>query len=223
MEKFSAKKYFFDSLKTYFKEKGYSFNSSVGDPRFILKKDNLVFWNYFSPMSSGCIYSTKLHITHHEVEDVILEIGLPNNELIEQKKKKHYFLGTVYDQKGKIEFEETKTLFSEVEVDAYVRAIKTYMATDAKAFVDRYSFLPNLFNDMVEAEKQGKFWYEMISASGPEWIFRGLIISKLCNDPNFKERVLYAESRIINLTPVWQPYYEKLKERLKSLQPKYNV
>lgn len=226
MEKFSARKYFFESLKPYFKEKGFLFKSSGGDPGFILKKDNLVFWNFFNPKSYGSIISTKLFITHYEVEDIILEIGLPTNDLLLHKKKETDFLATIYDQKGKIEFDEMKTLFSEVEVDAYTKAIKTYMETDAKAFVDRYSYLPNVFVNMVEAEKQGKYWTEVISASGPEWFFRGLIIAKLCNDPEFEKKENWVTKMIYD--PIyslnkWYPYYEKLKERLKSLQPKYNV
>ena len=55
--------------------------------------------------------------------------------------------------------------------------------------------------------------------------FRGLIISKLCNDPNFGEKLeecdrVFAEVRY----QIWLPYYEKLKaEVLPTIEPQYNI
>ena len=52
-----------------------------------------------------------------------------------------------------------------------------------------------------------------------------MIISKLCNDPNFDEKLeecdrVFAEVRY----QIWLPYYEKLKaEVLPTIEPKYNI
>ena len=80
---------------------------------------------------------------------------------------------------------------------------------------------------MDELTAQGKTWQNMengILSGSLDAEFRGLIIAKLCNDPNFQKKVEMCDT-VFNEScyEEWLPYYEKLKEHLKSVEPIYNV
>ncbi|MCX2744393.1 hypothetical protein OO013_10975 [Mangrovivirga sp. M17] len=55
-----------------------------------------------------------------------------------------------------------------------------------------------------------------------EAYFRGLIISKLCNDPNYNQKFRKVEA-IFDEPDEWLPYWEKLKAVLPTIEPKYNL
>ena len=75
---------------------------------------------------------------------------------------------------------------------------------------------------MDNLENQGKYWKEILVGLA-DYDFRGLIISKLCNDPNFDTKVKSRDEIFYKIPQLseWIPYYEKLKERLKTIEPKY--
>ena len=75
---------------------------------------------------------------------------------------------------------------------------------------------------MDELQAEGKYWSEILSGCEDN-LFRGLIISKLCNDKNYNKKIEYVDSIFYESPDEWIPYYEKLKERLKSVEPIYNV
>ena len=80
---------------------------------------------------------------------------------------------------------------------------------------------------MDELTAQGKTWQNRengILSGSLDAEFRGLIIAKLCNDPNFQKKVEMCDT-VFNESGYedWLPYYEKLKEHLKSVEPIYNV
>ena len=63
-------------------------------------------------------------------------------------------------------------------------------------------------------ENEGKYWHEILGG-GPEFFFRGLLISKFCNDPDFKRKIDYVDELFYpNVSKEWIPYYEALKKRL---------
>ena len=80
---------------------------------------------------------------------------------------------------------------------------------------------------MDELTAQGKTWQNMengILSGSLDAQFRGLIISKLCNDIGFDDKIsmcneIFSREQYKD----WLPYYEKLKEHLKSVEPIYNV
>jgi hypothetical protein len=55
--------------------------------------------------------------------------------------------------------------------------------------------------------------------------FRGLIISKLCNDPHFEHKVAKIEGEFHEdeSDKPWWPYLDRLKEILPTIEPKYNI
>ena len=80
---------------------------------------------------------------------------------------------------------------------------------------------------MDELTAQGKTWQNRengILSGSLDAEFRGLIISKLCNDIGFDDKISMCDE-IFSREQYkdWLPYYEKLKERLKSVEPIYNV
>jgi hypothetical protein len=91
-------------------------------------------------------------------------------------------------------------------------------------FTEYYSHLPNVLAEMNRLEAEGKYWNGILGGLA-DYLFRGLIISKLCNDDDFERKVQYCDEKL-NSRPslaIWLPYYEKLKARLQNLQPMYNV
>ena len=80
---------------------------------------------------------------------------------------------------------------------------------------------------MDELDATNTNWWENkigILAMGPSIYFTGLIISKLCNDPKYEEKLerfnaYYSEDKNEEKLPT----FEKLKEILEHVEPRYNV
>ena len=75
---------------------------------------------------------------------------------------------------------------------------------------------------MKRLRREGKYWKEILSG-GPIHLIKGLIICKLCNDPEYDKEFEwvykhFSEDRLKD----WQPYWEQYQELLDSLEPKYN-
>lgn len=92
------------------------------------------------------------------------------------------------------------------------------------AFVEHYSFLPNVLAKMNQLMEEGKYWADILSGQVDN-VFRGLIISKLCGDKEFGNKLKYWNEKIYANGNIkeWIPYFEKLKEKLKIIEPKYNA
>lgn len=132
---------------------------------------------------------------------------------------------TIVDR-TEININEDRPLETKKQVQEYAKAIKQYTETNGKAFLDKYSYLPNLLIEMDKLEQEGKGWYEIIDGMG-SYLFRVLIISKLCNDPDFDRKLSICDNNF-NTNPIlirdgWHPYYEQLKLKLSALSPKYNL
>lgn len=103
-----------------------------------------------------------------------------------------------------------------------------YINEEGAKFVEYYSYLPNILKRMDELVNEGFFWQyegEGILYGGIDAFLKGLIISKLCNDPNFDAKLADCDERFTGEAyKRWVPYYEKLKaEILPTIEPKYNL
>lgn len=103
-----------------------------------------------------------------------------------------------------------------------------YINEEGVRFVEHYSYLPNILKRMDELVAEGLSWQyegEGILYGGIDAFLRGLIISKLCNDPNFDAKLADCDERFRGEAyKRWVPYYEKLKaEILPTIEPKYNL
>ena len=80
---------------------------------------------------------------------------------------------------------------------------------------------------MDQLENEKKYWNGLFGEGGilagmVDAFLRGLIISKLCNDINFEKKVNIVEN-IFNEDTKSLAKLEKLKERLKKVNPIYNI
>ncbi|WP_282075072.1 hypothetical protein [Maribacter aquivivus] len=191
--------------------------------RYLLDTENYsvtIFFNY--SIKSNNHGNTVFLIEHKNVEKHILEIGIPNKDFSSINNENRLF--TIFDndfsQKNQI-FTYGLDLSTTEGFRQWGHEIVDYAQGPGKAFIDTYSYLPNVLKEMDRLENEGKYWKEIL-VGGLDHLFRGLIISKLCDDPNFNmklnkwDRVIYKSKY-----KIWHSFYNALKERLKTIEPLY--
>ena len=112
-------------------------------------------------------------------------------------------------------------------VNAYLDWYIGYLLGEGQEFLDYYSYLPNVLKKMDELEGKNICWSDKhygILDWGRNADFIGIIISKLCNDSKYDEKLerlnaYYSEDENEEDLPV----FEKLKEILEHVEPRYNV
>ena len=224
------KEYVFKKLDEILKPQGYYLVKTGLDPLYVLKENNYIVNVGFNFKDMGQIAFSKIFISIKCVEEIIFEIKKPNQDysFIDNKK---YFLLTVFDKETKMPDDYYRgigyDINSQEDLEFFTEWILNYLKTDGQKFIETYSYLPNILNKMDELTAQGKTWQNRengILSGSLDTEFRGLIIAKLCNDPNFQKKVEMCDT-VFNEScyEEWLPYYEKLKERLKSVEPIYNV
>ena len=206
----------------YFNPLGYKGIKTGGDPTYVLKTKNFVVTFFMNFLDVGGIDISGIRMSILEVENHI--ISLFGKQYICDKyfyDEKRYFLDTISDKKRLDKFSNVE-LKTEIEVLDFVQWYINYFKKEGKHFIETYSYLPNILKKMDELQAEGKYWSEILSGCEDN-LFRGLIISKLCNDKNYNKKIEYIDSIFYESPDEWIPYYEKLKERLKSVEPIYNV
>ncbi|MBC6111320.1 hypothetical protein ACFOG5_08920 [Pedobacter fastidiosus] len=213
----------FGILMPYFKTKG--FEHIKGIPERLVKDDRLIFIMGFDfKTKTDFHYGSPLRIHFREVENIVKEVGKPNYDY--SLETTEYSFGTVSR-----DFSDTyNQKFSELNLqtvagfEQWAHLIIEYMEGEGKAFMEHYSYLPNVLKEMDRLEAEGKYWNEVIIGLA-DYDFRGLIISKLCNDTGYDIKVASRDDVFYKIPQLseWIPYYEKLKERLKIVEPIYNV
>ncbi|QWX83644.1 hypothetical protein H0I23_14485 [Cellulophaga sp. HaHaR_3_176] len=213
----------FEGLTAVLKQKGYKLFKTGGDPCFIYFEDKIAIKIGFSFFKIGNITFSSFGITHYEVEDYILDLNY-FQDIFKEKKRHH--LPTVYDWTSKGPFGFNANTPEEIEKG--IEQIKSYINGDGQAFLDKYMYIPNILKRMDELEAKNIDWQDRnnggILAGTLDAEFRGLIISKLCNDPNYDFKLamineVFEKSNYAD----WKPYYEKLKLVLPTIEPKYNL
>ena len=226
LTKKEKKEYVFKKLDEVLKPQGYYLVKTGLDPSFILKgKDKIVYF-FFNFKDMGQIAFSKLMISIKIVEEIIFEIKEPDQDYSYIDNKK-YFLTTVFDGETKMPEGYYRGIGYDVntqeELEFFTEWILNYLKTDGQKFIETYSYLPNILKKMDELVDTGGYWSDLLTGGVPH-LFKGLIISKLCNDPNFYNKIIFVDN-IFATEDIseYLPYYEKLKERLKSVEPIYNV
>ena len=196
------------------------------DPSFILKENDKIVYFFFNFKDMGQIAFSKLMISIKIVEEIIFEIKEPDQDYSHIDNKK-YFLTTVFDGETKMPDGYYRgigyDINSQEDLVFFTEWILNYLKTDGQKFIETYSYLPNILKKMDELVDTGGYWSDLLTGGVPH-LFKGLIISKLCNDPNFYNKIIFVDN-IFATEDIseYLPYYEKLKERLKSVEPIYNV
>jgi len=226
LTKKEKKEYVFNKLNEILKPQGYYLVKTGLDPSFILKgKDKIVYF-FFNFKDMGQIAFSKLMISIKIVEEIIFEIKEPDQDYSHIDNKK-YFLTTVFDGETKMPDGYYRgigyDINSQEDLVFFTEWILNYLKTDGQKFIETYSYLPNILKKMDELVDTGGYWSDLLTGGVPH-LFKGLIISKLCNDPNFYNKIIFVDN-IFATEDIseYLPYYEKLKERLKSVEPIYNV
>ena len=207
----------------YFNPLGYKGIKTGGDPTYVLKTKDFVITFFMNFLDVGGIDISGIRMSILEVENHI--INLFGKQYISDKyfyDEKRYFLDTISDKRRLDKFSNVE-LKTEIEVLEFVQWYINYFEKEGKHFIETYSYLPNILKKMDELVDTGGYWSDLLTGGVPH-LFKGLIISKLCNDPNFYNKIIFVDN-IFATEDIseYLPYYEKLKERLKSVEPIYNV
>ena len=223
MLKSERKKIVFKEFDLYFNPLGYKGIKTGGDPTYVLKTKDFVVTFFMNFLDVGGIDISGIRMSILEVENHI--INLFGKQYISDKyfyDEKRYFLDTISDKKRLDKFSNVE-LKTEIEVLDFVQWYINYFEKEGKHFIETYSYLPNILKKMDELVDTGGYWSDLLTG-GVSHLFKGLIISKLCNDPNFYNKIIFVDN-IFATEDIseYLPYYEKLKERLKSVEPIYNV
>ena len=223
MLKSERKKIVFKEFDLYFNPLGYKGIKTGGDPTYVLKTKNFVVTFFMNFLDVGGIDISGIRMSILEVENHI--INLFGKQYICDKyfyDEKRYFLDTISDKKRLDKFSNVE-LKTEIEVLDFIQWYINYFEKEGKHFIETYSYLPNILKKMDELVDIGGYWSDLLTGGVPH-LFKGLIISKLCNDPNFYNKIIFVDN-IFATEDIseYLPYYEKLKERLKSVEPIYNV
>lgn len=187
---------------------------------------------YFS--ENGESGNSLFSLSHKEVEDIMLEIGVPYNSWTKQKKGKK-LLYTVYDiftkykftrryvQLGARESQELQNVFSQEDVEEWKNSFIGYIENEGSYFINKYSYIPNILSKMNDMDQSNGLSYFPFLVGRLDHLFRGLIISKICNDPFFSKRLEKVRNEVSKPeNSEWLSYFEMLENKLETLEPKYN-
>ena len=102
-----------------------------------------------------------------------------------------------------------------------------HLVNEESEFSKRYTTLPSVLERMNELDEEKIFWGngdKGILAGYQAANFTGLIISKLCNDPKYGEklervRVYFSEDD----NEEWLPCFERFCSIIEHVEPRYNV
>ena len=220
-------KIFKEILLNHFKEQGYFYFHEYQNSNFRSFRNNILEQLTIYGLSNSKQHSFVQELAFLDIEDLVLDIGLPNYDLTSYLLKQNYFF-TIRNNHINLSYNtEKRPVETEQDCIEYCQSIIDYVETDGKAFVEKYSFLPNVLKEMDRLVEEGKYWNGMRGKGGilaglGDSYFRGLIISKLCNDQNFENKYNWV-MEVFDKDIVWIPYLEKLKNRLESIEPIYNI
>ncbi|WP_313377347.1 hypothetical protein [Chishuiella sp.] len=222
MLKSDRKKNVFKNFDGYLKPLNFKAEKAGGDPAYLLKLDDRVISFFMNFKDAQWIAISGIKISILLVEQYLIEIF--GKDYIMEKyfyDEKKYFLTTINDKNFKNKFDSIE-LNTEYEIINFTNWYIKYLETSGKEFIETYSYLPNVLKKMDELQAEGKYWNEIL-AGGPEFLLRGLIISKLCNDKNHENKLEYVKELYISMADEYLPYLDKLKERLKTVETIYNL
>jgi hypothetical protein len=223
MKKNELQKAMIDRLTPIFKD--LDFRLIKGEPNYFRRSINDdIAEVYFTVFSDGRVLFSKAILSIKIVEDVILSVGVPSMDLTRYHAGDEY-LQTVRDQRAyPTDIAYTHPIKSEEQLQTFVFGIKQYMKDHGMPFIELYHYVPNILKRLDTLTREGESWHTLMGGSGGN-LFRVLIISKICNDPEFEQKIGQVDAFFFDTSrqlEEWKPYYENLKEKLLNLSPKYN-
>lgn len=227
MEKSERQRLTLERIDPILKAKGYK-TRIVDGVRYYLHQNGITSaWAVGFQKKSSFIDAIGTRITHDEVELILQRVADENyhpswdiyrGTILTPTIRHHSFIAEYH----------LSVIDTEEKIEEFCNWYLGYINGEGEDFVQHYSYLPNVLKRMDELVEEGLTWQypnKGILAGTLDAEFRGLIISKLCNDPNFLQKLeecdqVFSEDRYKR----WVPYYEKLKaEVLPTIEPKYNL
>ena len=226
MLKSERKKLTLERIDAVLKPRGYKARIADGI-RYYLPQDGVTTAWAIVFLNLGWINSREAMVTHDEVELILKRVEDENYPFPWQKHRGTILTPTLEHSTFVDEY-DTVDMDTEEQIEDYCNWYLGYINGEGADFVQHYSYLPNVLKRMDELVEAGLTWqypHKGILSGTLDAELRGLIISKLCNDPNFFHKLeecdlVFSEERYKK----WLPYYEKLKaEVLPTIEPKYNI
>ncbi len=189
---------------------------------------------------SDAIEGTGFYREHIEVANILFEVArnIQKPYIYIDEFRKIKFIFTICDYSvssdwgyyGEDSFDLKRGNWGGIDApeaaNAYLDWYISYLLGEGLEFLNYYSYLPNVLKKMDELDKTNTYWGKEEVGILP-WgaaDFIGLVISKLCNDPKYEkklERFNAYYSKDENEEDL--PAFEKLKEILERVEPRYNV
>ncbi|WP_146201609.1 hypothetical protein [Sediminitomix flava] len=223
------KKILLADLYSRIKDQGFKLYRDGENSGFIKRENGIVVGfqlEFYSTYSS--IAFSGISMGMERVEEIIREVNKPNgypDKYLDINSE--YFLPTIRDIK--IPLMDGLSYKDEASTLRVSGLVVNYLANSGGVFVDKFSYMPNVLIVMDILTSKGLRWHdksEGILSGTIDAYFRGLIISKLCNDPDFTNKIEMVDqflSRPVPRVQEWQSYYLKLKEKLSEIEPIYNL
>ncbi len=197
----------------FFGEHGFSYKPNIdGISGFLRITDYGFDCVGFSIISTGGTNLWKFNIRHDIVEKIILEVGLANRASIGKYEYTCFDCFTEY-----LPYAKKEGFFSEKEVVRYTEVVKVYMIESGLPFAKKFSKLENILGKINELEAEGKSALDFVGNS-TDFMYRELIISKLCGDPGYNKKLEKISNIILNSERLtgWIAGLEKLKKILEN-------
>lgn len=158
-------------------------------------------------------------LTFDSVEEIIMDVKTPVNEFKAQRAGKSY-LTTIgdysldsYSRMPKLRMR----LKTEEDANAAAEALLTYVEGPGNDFCQKFSSLSNVLSEIDRIDQLDRTGYLPFLSGGLDHLFRALIISKLCDDPCFEDKVdqwrpLFEDPSRLE----WKPFFEDLLAKLET-------
>ena len=236
MLKTEMKKIILTRLDEVLKPLGY--RREISDGITYLRVSDVYVDSFYLIPLSGAIEGTGFYREHIEVANVLFEVKNEKLHIYTDDFKKEKYIFTICDYSvssdwgyyGEDSFDLKRGNWGGIDApeaaNAYLDWYISYLLGEGLEFLNYYSYLPNVLKKMDELDKTNTYWGKEEVGILP-WgaaDFIGIVISKLCNDPKYEkklERFNAYYSKDENEEDL--PAFEKLKEILERVEPRYNV
>lgn len=155
---------------------------------------------------------SSFQLCFYEVENKLMELESVPGLNFRELKGKGIYHSTIMHQ-----FPEELTLLkykvnTEDDLEVFLSNIELYVHDYGLPFVQKHLTLEDLLRSMDELTSIGKHWNVLLNG-GPEFLFRGLIISKLCQDKNFVSKLNMVEKLVVDelIDQAWIDAFERMK------------
>lgn len=210
-------------LLDYFADLGYVYSREYANIYFRKKEEGVMIQFEIQSTQRG-FYFIEFSLSVSCVEKIINEVEIPTRNMEKYKSGIYFYPTIICNEKISSEFNVSNPTKTDSDCRLFSNEILEFMVCRGSSFIQKYSYLPNVLEEMDRLEKEGKDWNEILGGMGDR-LFRALIISKLCNDPNYESKERFCDQKFQNveLLKSWQPNYAKLKDIVHNMKPLYNI